>query len=542
MNLMMKNIYSILKKYKYFILFLIIGLLIFCYPMLKSNFDLMPGDSLDVKLFTYILEHSFLWLIKTPSHFDFWSAPFFYPFENNLAFSDVTLIIMPFYWFLRIFFEPFSALQALLIVLCVLNYSTFYYLLARQFKYCDLASSVGAFIFAFGLMRYFKMVHLNYYAQFATILSLIFLLKVNKNNSKLKNNFYFALFVLFLALQFYSCYLQGYCFCLVGLLGVIISLYRSDLRKEIFEFFKNFYIYIIGYFALFIILLLPLALKYLDVGVIRTIDEINLFLQNQFAWIRSQSILDNLFLKNLALVDFYDSKEFCASSGIITTLISIFAISKMKKLRGVLYFLLIFIFLTSCSVNSFCLWHYLYNILPGATGIRVIVRICFIALIIISFGLAHFIQYLQNKKENYSKIILIISILFILIEQIPYYNDPNSAWENYSWSKSEFISQIDELSAKIPKDEKIVYFELDYNNKKNEKLANSNREIGFKSVVLANLLIMWATMKNNQYTLNGFSGIEKHVDDYRDYGAYKMRMIIDLDSGLNGGNISYAIK
>ena len=542
MNLMMKNICSVLKKFKYCILFLILGLLIFTFPMLKSGFDLMPGDGLDVKLFTYILEHSYKWLLRVPSHLEFWSAPFYYPFENTLAFSDVTMAIMPFYWILRIFFEPYSAVQALVFVLCILNYSTFYYMLNRQFKYCDLASSMGAFIFAFGLMRYFKMVHLNYFGQFATILALIFALKINKENSILKNNVFFLLSTLFLTLQFYTCYTQGYYFCLIVFFGLIISLFKRDLRNNIFEFLKNFYLYIIGYFLLFAALLIPLAVKYLDIGVIRTIDEINLFLQNQFAWIRSESILDNFFLKNLPSVDFYDSKEFCVSSGIFTTILALIGIFTIKKYRWVLFSLLILIFLISCSINSFFLWQYLYNVIPGAIGIRVIIRVAFIALIILSIGLSALIQKIQNSTKSWIKIALIFVILLISIEQIPYYNDPNSAWENYSWSKSSFNKEIDKLASKIPNHEKIIYFEIGYNGENSVKKAAESKEIQFKSMVLSNLLIMWATMKNNQYTLNGFSGIEKHVDDYRDYNAYKMYLTVDLKDDINGGNINYTIK
>ena len=184
---------SFLNKYKFFLFFLTVGLTIFCYPMVKSGFDLIPGNGMDSKSISYILEHSWYWLNKVPLHEEFWSAPFYFPNKNNLAFSDSLMGLMPFYWLLRVFLPTFSAFQALMVVASILNYSTFYYLLKHQFKYCDLSSSVGSFIFAFGLMRLFRMVHLNYYSQYLTILALIFLLNIKKENSILKNNLYFLL-------------------------------------------------------------------------------------------------------------------------------------------------------------------------------------------------------------------------------------------------------------------------------------------------------------------------------------------------------------
>ena len=145
---------------------MIFGLLIFSYPMLKSGFDLMPGDGLDSKSINYILENSFQWLIRTPKHEYFWTAQFYFPYENNITFSDSLMGIDPIYWVLRIFWKPFSAFQALYIVLSILNYSTFYYLLKKVFKFSDLSSSLGAFIFGFGLLRFFRSIHLNYYSQF----------------------------------------------------------------------------------------------------------------------------------------------------------------------------------------------------------------------------------------------------------------------------------------------------------------------------------------------------------------------------------------
>ena len=168
MDKIIKIFKPIIEKYGFFSLFLIIGLLIFFYPMFSSNFDLMPSNGLEVKYINYVLEHSWLFLKGAELHKSLWDMPFNYPIKNTLALNDTLISIMPLYWLNRAFFKnPFTALQSLLIILCILNYSSFYYLL-KEIKFSKLASSIGAFIFAFSLMRYFKMTDLTVFLQFYT--------------------------------------------------------------------------------------------------------------------------------------------------------------------------------------------------------------------------------------------------------------------------------------------------------------------------------------------------------------------------------------
>ena len=126
---------NFLKKHFYFLLFLIIGLIIFFYPMVLSGFDLMLGDGKDVKIINYILEHYYLWIIQFPGHTNFWEMPFFYPIPDTLIMGDMLIGGAPIYCFLRIFFEPLSAFQVFAILVCIINYSSFYYLLNKQLKF-----------------------------------------------------------------------------------------------------------------------------------------------------------------------------------------------------------------------------------------------------------------------------------------------------------------------------------------------------------------------------------------------------------------------
>ena len=505
---------SYLSKIKFFIIFLLIGLLIFTFPMLKSHFDLMPGNGIDAKLFAYLLEHSRLWLLGVQTHDSLWDVPFYYPIKNTLAFSDALIGIMPIYWLIRIFFTTFSAIQVLMVVMCIFNYSALYYLFKKQLKFCDLASALGAFIFAFSILRYYRMVHLNYYCQFYCILALIFLLKINKNNSILKNNIFFFLFTSCMVLQFYSCYTLGYYFCIVSFLGILISLFYKEYRKNIFDFIKTFYPYIIGYLIFGIVLLIPFVSHYLQVGMPRNVESILYHAQTSEAWLRTVSLLDSFIYKS-DYSDYWLRDECCAGIGFLTTIFALWGIWYCKKYKWILYSLLIFIFVASVKIFSFLLWEYLFDFMVGAQGIRVVVRIVYISLIIFSLGLSAFAQhfYTNFKNKISAKIILIVSVLLIVLEQIPYNYEKSSTWINYNWSKSTFEKQIEEASKDIPKSAGVIKFMMDTNAVMTS--YNDPEYINFdKFHSSVTHLACFVALKTNKYCVNGKSGMPINTMDY----------------------------
>ena len=235
----MKEKIATFKNYIYFIIFLIIGIGFFFYPMFQTNFDAMPGQGYNVKLYNYILEHSWLWLQQAPNHKYFWDAPFAYPNANTLAYNDSLMGIMPIYWFFRTMVSPFGALQLLLITLCTLNYSTFYYLLKKHINFSDLASSVGAFIFTFSILRSYKMDDINFFTQFFTILAIIFFLKIKKENTRIQNHIYFILFSISLVFQLYTCFMLGFFAIFIAFWTMIFGFLPKTGRDAILSFFKN---------------------------------------------------------------------------------------------------------------------------------------------------------------------------------------------------------------------------------------------------------------------------------------------------------------
>jgi hypothetical protein len=116
---------------------------------LGPRLSLIPGDLGDTRLNNYILEHFFLWI--TGQVKVYWSAPFFFPFQQTISFSDNLLGSAPFYTLFRwLKFSKESAFQAWYILGYLLNYFSASYVLIRS-KFRPLAVGAGAFFFSFGL-------------------------------------------------------------------------------------------------------------------------------------------------------------------------------------------------------------------------------------------------------------------------------------------------------------------------------------------------------------------------------------------------------
>lgn len=112
-------------------------------------FAAAPGDLGDARFNSVILEHVFQWV--TGKVESLWSPPFFYPFENVLAFSDNHFGSSPVYIvFRQLGLSREIAFDAWFITGFVLNYAAAY-VAARRLMLSHFAAGVCAFAFTFAL-------------------------------------------------------------------------------------------------------------------------------------------------------------------------------------------------------------------------------------------------------------------------------------------------------------------------------------------------------------------------------------------------------
>jgi hypothetical protein len=135
-------------------LLLFLGVGVFGY-LLKAidGFHATPGDLIDARFNSVILEHLYNWLRHglNGNWTDIWSPAFFYPYQNVLAFSDNHFGTAFSYIFLRsIGLSREISFSGWYVIGFCLNFACSY-LVFRRLQFSAFASSAAAFVFTFAL-------------------------------------------------------------------------------------------------------------------------------------------------------------------------------------------------------------------------------------------------------------------------------------------------------------------------------------------------------------------------------------------------------
>jgi hypothetical protein len=118
-----------------------------------DGFHATPGDLIDARFNSVILEHLYNWLRHglNGTWTDIWSPAFFYPYQNVLAFSDNHFGTAFSYIFLRsIGLSREISFSGWYVIGFCLNFACSY-LVFRRFQFSSFASSAAAFVFSFAL-------------------------------------------------------------------------------------------------------------------------------------------------------------------------------------------------------------------------------------------------------------------------------------------------------------------------------------------------------------------------------------------------------
>lgn len=500
----------------------LVGIWITFYPTITSGFSRMQADPGDTRLNHYFLEHSFQVMFNRQYGGTFWSPQFFYPFKNALALSDNLLGNAPLYWMFRGFLSPDVSFQMWIIGTFLLCFASFS-LLLRYFNVSHILSSMGGFIFAFGMPRVSQIARSQLLPQFYTSAVFFFLWKfIHKpSNAKLIS----VLFFIYLQLLA-GIYLGWF---LIMSLPVFLLIYL--LKKPILVTGLNVY-FLKHRISVSVILLVWISamgsLLYPYVQMSRLLygrysfEYVSTMIPRLYSWLlppnnSKWSILWEVLSPAMPKNQAHEHMLFMGFNVIVLTGLSIYVWFKkheiLNKERAAIIGSCLFVamVLFVISLNELGIWRLVYWFVPGATAIRVVTRISFIIyfylFIAIILSLDSFLKAVISDLKWRS--ILSVLILFITISEqtlvIP-----------TSIEKSPYLKAEAELQEIIGKGCNLAYV----------------TPVADELWIFGQLSVMWAALQSNIPVINGYSSgpPPDYISSYSPVGIHELRQWLKDDS------------
>lgn len=208
-----------------------IGMYLLPGRVIGTDFDGVPGNFGDARLNNFFLEHGYQYVTgKTPTY---WNAPFMYPDQQTLTYSDNLLGTLPLYIFFRLIsFDRETSFQLWFLFLCAINFISAF-VCFKKLKFNIYLSAIGAYLFAFSLTFIGRIGHAQLIAQFC--IPWIFYYLIQFFGSWQAKHLGYSL--LFLVWLFYCGMYMGF---LTALLVIIIIVVNVILKFKTFSRqFKN---------------------------------------------------------------------------------------------------------------------------------------------------------------------------------------------------------------------------------------------------------------------------------------------------------------
>jgi hypothetical protein len=130
---------------------LAVGQVSLFHRMLWTGLRETAGDYVNQILTSFILEHTYLWMVRRPDHASLWDPPIYYPTRNVFAYAENLLGTGPVYWLWRsLGFPADTAHQLWAMTLPVLAFAAAYLLFRSGFGFAALPALAGSYVCAYG--------------------------------------------------------------------------------------------------------------------------------------------------------------------------------------------------------------------------------------------------------------------------------------------------------------------------------------------------------------------------------------------------------
>lgn len=447
------------------------------------------GDLRDGRFSNFVLEHFYRALIGEEQSFK--NANFFYPAPNVIMLSDNHWFLGFIYAFFRnLGFNSSKSFNFWIFCGFFANFISSYYVL-RKFNFSKNSSAIGAYLFTFNQIIFFKIGHMQLNFKIFIPLTLLF----SKSYFETLDFKYISYIILCIILQLLC---SSYSGNFLALFVVIFFLfYLSKFKKDDFHkiFPQKFSLKISIPILIFSIFLLILyALPYLETkdiynfegplsnGEYFTLSSL-LTLGNSPFW----NFITNYF--SLKSLEIYGENQFFFGIGLW---LAIFGLIINKNLhKNLQYFdkilikstlFILFFFWLDKYIGTF---YFLQLSIPSFFPLRASTRFFYVIFFVIIYLATLLMNYLENtNKKKFYYIIMAIILIESQISKIP-----NS---NFSEEESE-IQEYKNLILQHGKKDSVFFFVINNKNRPTNYIKNE-------------INIMIASRDLGAKTINGYSG------------------------------------
>ncbi len=484
---------------------LALGLSLFTFNIIGFDLSFFPGDLGDGRLNLYFLEHAHKFFTGTLE--SFWNAPFMYPENMVISYSDNLLGSAPIYSFFRLIgIDTFKSYQLWFVTVSALNYISAFYFLKYVFKN-NYAAVLGAFVFAFSIALQSQLTHAQTFPRFAIPLTMLVAVKFSE---ELKPKYLFYT-LLCLVYQIYCGIYLGFMLAVPFGIYLLVIIIREILCKNKLVSSYKLLLQITLYGILNIIILLPLMLPYMDrkispniehykqiMGSIPTIKSHLFSQQDSLIWDFLCKIGQNyqawwnhqIFAGGIATICLLIGAFFLISKAIKFKLkLKSYSIPLILLFTGLLTF---FLHLRFKEISAYITLYFL----PGFSSMRSLARIINIELIFFGIATAFVFTKIFKKYVRYELVVFIAALSLLICDN---YFHKEKSYKTNVLAANERAKEIEKTFAKIPSGSVVSY----------EPVKIESASIYYQ------IDAMLASQKYNLKTINGYTATCPG-----DYGMY----------------------
>ncbi len=437
-----------------FLIGLFAGIYFVTITLTGSTLTYLPGDLGDTRFNNYLLEHAHLFFTGQVN--SFWDAPFMYPEQNVISYSDNLLGTAPFYSVFRILgSDRESSFQFWFICMSVLNYTSCYFFLLYIVKN-HYSAAIGAMVFAFSIALQSQMAHAQTFPRFAIPITFWLGLLYLK---ELKPTYFFGM-LFFLVYEIYCGIYLGFMLSVPVAIFLLSSVYfKWELYKKNVKS-KVWLGKITAAVALNVAILMPLMIPYLErskqIGVypyekikegLPTILSFFFSHDGSFCW----GFLSKTGLEYPA---FWDHQIFpggiatlsmVAFIGIVTSkllnknLLKTFEINNTCILLCIISVFTFLFFMRFQNFSFYKIIHYF----PGFGAMRALQRIITIELLFYAVAVSFVFNFLFRKENK------LAFVYFVLFTGIVIADNYIEAGATHRHEKADSQQRVHQLTAKM---------------------------------------------------------------------------------------------